>query len=90
MFFRSVIKELEGRKKFGFKVDDLKDEIWDMAKPTHPYALTLEDIIRCGRGDIIVSIMTDAKACYDYDKRESGDLEDDFEEVPEPPTSTSA
>jgi serine/threonine-protein phosphatase 2A regulatory subunit B'' len=89
LFFRSVIKELESRKKFGFKVDDLKDEIWDMAKPAHPYAVTLEDLIRCQRGDIIVSIMTDAKSCYDYDKRESGDLEDDFEEVPEQPASTS-
>ncbi len=89
MFFRSVIKELESRKKFGFKVDDLKDEIWDMAKPAHQYAVTLEDIIRCGRGDTVVGIMTDAKACYDYDKRESGELEDDFEEVPEAPTSSS-
>ena len=69
---RSVIQELESRQKYGFRVDDLKDEIWDMAKPELQYCITLSDLERCGRGDIIVSILIDAKACYDYDKRESG------------------
>jgi len=81
MFLRSVIKELEARQKLGFKADDLKDEVWDMSKPQLPFALTFNDLLRCGRGDIIVSILTDAKACYEYDKRESGDTEDDFEDT---------
>jgi serine/threonine-protein phosphatase 2A regulatory subunit B'' len=82
MFFRSIVKELEVRQKFGFKVDDLKDEIWDMSKPELPYCITFNDLIKCGRGDIIVSILTDAKACYEYDKRESGETEDDFDAQP--------
>ena len=41
MFFRAVIQLLENRDKSGFKVDDVKDELWDMAKPKLPYAITL-------------------------------------------------
>lgn len=33
MFFRDVIKKLESKEKFGFHVEDIKDEIWDMVKP---------------------------------------------------------
>lgn len=48
LFFRDVIKKLESREKFGFHVEDIKDEIFDMAKPKCPYALTLTDLIECG------------------------------------------
>lgn len=43
-----------------------------MAKPELPMAITLQDLIKCGQGDIIVSMLTDAKAFYEYDQRESG------------------
>jgi len=55
-------------------VEDVKDEIFDMAKPQVPHAITLLDMISCGQGDIIVSMLIDAKAFYDYDQRESGNL----------------
>ncbi len=29
------------KEKFGFNVEDVKDEIFDMAKPTTPFAITL-------------------------------------------------
>ena len=35
-------------------------------------AITLNDMIKCGQGDIIVSMMIDAKAFFDYDQRENG------------------
>ena len=34
--------------------------------------MTLEDLIACGQGDIIVGILIDARAFYEYDQRESG------------------
>ena len=68
MFFRAVIQLLENRDKSGFKVDDVKDELWDMAKPKLPYAITLQDLISCGVGDVIISMLTDAKAFYEYDQ----------------------
>lgn len=72
MFFRSIIQRLEIMEKTGFNVDDVKDEIFDMAKPELPMAITLNDLIKCGQGDIIISMLIDAKAFYDYDQRENG------------------
>ena len=43
-----------------------------MAKPKYPMPLTLEDLINCGQGNIIVSMLIVVKAFYDYDQRESG------------------
>lgn len=47
-----------------------------MAKPQLPLCITLQDLINCGVGDIIVSMLTDAKAFYEYDQRETGETED--------------
>lgn len=69
MFFRSVIQKLEVMDRGGFNVEDIKDEIFDMAKPELPMAITLQDLVKCGQGDIIVSMLIDAKAFYDYDQR---------------------
>jgi hypothetical protein len=52
----------------------VKDEIFDMAKPGTPFAITLQDLLNCGQGDIIISMLIDAKAFYEYDQRESGNL----------------
>ena len=40
-----------------------------MAKPKTPMALTLQDLQNCGQGDVIISMLIDAKAFYDYDQR---------------------
>ena len=62
-------------------VEDVKDEIFDMAKPQVAAGITLQDLINCGQGDIIVSMLIDAKAFYAYDQRESGNVleMDDYE-----------
>ena len=42
----------------------------------------MEDLIKCGVGDIIVKILIDAKGFYDYDQRETGGIsEEEFEEM---------
>jgi serine/threonine-protein phosphatase 2A regulatory subunit B'' len=41
MFFRPIVQKLEQKDKFGFNVEDVKDEIFDMAKPSVMYAITL-------------------------------------------------
>ncbi|CAD8060591.1 unnamed protein product [Paramecium primaurelia] len=82
MFFRPIIQKLEHKDKFGFNVEDVKDEIFDMAKPAISTAITLTDLQNCGQGDIIISMLIDAKAFYEYDQRESGQLleVEDYEE----------
>jgi len=67
---------LESRVQTDYKVDDLKDELWDMAKPSMLYCITLQDLVNCGVGDVIVSMLIDAKYFYDYDQRETGETED--------------
>lgn len=60
----------------------MKDEIFDMAKPKTPNAISYQDLLNCGQGDIIISMLIDAKGFYDYDQRESGNVieENEFEE----------
>lgn len=43
-------------------------------------AITLQDLIKCGQGDIIVSMLIDAKSFYDYDQRENGATLEVFDE----------
>lgn len=83
MFFRPIVQKLENKvyivymdmqDKFGFNVEDVKDEIFDMSKPATPFAITLQDLLNCGQGDIIISMLIDAKAFYEYDQRESGQI----------------
>jgi hypothetical protein len=53
-----------------------------MAKPALPHCIQLEDLIKCGVGDIIVKILIDAKGFYDYDQRETGGIsEEEFDEM---------
>lgn len=51
-----------------------------MAKPENFKAITLNDLIKCGQGDVIVGMMIDAKAFFDYDQRESGVTLETFDE----------
>jgi len=82
MYFRAVIDKLSQRIQNDYKVDDLKDELFDMARPSLPHCIQLEDLIKCGVGDIIVKILIDAKGFYDYDQRETGGItEEEFEEM---------
>ena len=51
MFFKEVLGKLtekNGEVEKDFNVEDIKDEIFDMAKPATPLAITLEDLINCG------------------------------------------
>lgn len=60
----------------------MKDELFDMAKPSLPHCIQLEDLVRCGVGDTIIKILIDAKGFYDYDQRETGGIsEEEFEEM---------
>lgn len=36
------------KDKLGFNVEDVKDEIFDMAKPAVSMAITLNDLLNCG------------------------------------------
>jgi len=53
-----------------------------MAKPSLPQCIQMEDLVKCGVGDIIIKILIDSKGFYDYDQRETGGIsEEEFEEM---------
>ena len=87
MFFKQVLQKLgekDPEAEKNFQIEDIKDEIFDMAKPEMDKGITLEDLINSGQGDMIVSILIDAKAFFDYDQRELGNtlsVEDEMEEM---------
>ena len=82
MFFRHIIKKLNNRNKLGYKVDDIKDEIWDMVKPKNQGYLTLEDVLASSNSDLILPILFDAKVFFDLEQKDYPCIEE-FEEIEE-------
>lgn len=52
------------------KFEDVKDEIFDMVKPEDPLRITLQDLVGCGHGGTVVSILTDLNGFWAYEDRE--------------------
>lgn len=69
-FFRAIQEQmrLHGQEPVSFQ--DVKDEIFDMVKPTDPLKITLEDLINCGKGDTVTSILIDLNDFWTYENRE--------------------
>jgi serine/threonine-protein phosphatase 2A regulatory subunit B'' len=80
MFYRQVIKKLANRAKDGYKIDDIKDELWDMIKPKNPNYITLQDVLNSTYSDTVLSLLIDAKAFYLHDQKENQYV-DEFEDI---------
>ncbi len=61
------LKQKDSEMEKSFKIEDIKDELFDMANPVNKKFITLNDLIKTGNGDTILSIIYDAKAFFDYD-----------------------
>jgi len=70
-FFRAIVKLLQTKKFDVASVDDVKDEIFDMAKSKTPGIITMDDLIQCRQGGTVLSMLIDAAAFWRYDNRES-------------------
>lgn len=76
VFYKAVynIKEVR-RMRAGATSDatpliiDVRDELFDMAKPKNPLQVTLEDLVACGLGDMFINVLTDADLFTIYDNR---------------------
>lgn len=42
-----------------------------MVKPKDPLRITLDDLVRCGCGDTVVTILTNVQGFWEYDNREA-------------------
>ena len=82
MFYRAVVKKLINRDQGEYRIDDIKDEIWDMIKPKNPNYITLQDVLNSSYSDLVLSLLIDAKAFYQHDKKEYPFIEE-FQELDE-------
>ena len=80
MFYRAVIKKLYNRDRGEYRIDDIKDEIWDMIGPKNPNYITLEDVLKSSYRDQVLSLLIDAKAFYQHDQKEQPFIEE-FTEI---------
>ena len=76
MFFKGVIKKLLNRNKGEYRIDDIKDELWDMIGPKNPHYITLEDVLNSKYSDTVISLLIDAKAFYQHDQKEMPYIEE--------------
>ena len=76
MFYKGVIKKLINREKGEYRIDDIKDEIWDMIGPKNPNYITLQDVLKSSYSDIVLSLLIDAKAFYQHDQKEMPYIEE--------------
>lgn len=80
-FFRAIPKLLQSKSPDIATVDDVKCEIFDMVKPKTPGIITLDDLIECGQGGTVLSMLIDAAAFWRYDNRESLMMEQDDDDL---------
>jgi len=82
-FFRAILSQIESKKCEPVSVDDVKDEIFDMAKAKETGTITLQDLLDCRQGGTVLAMLIDAAAFWRYDNRESLLLEpaDDDDEM---------
>lgn len=69
-FFRDIIKQMIKLNQDPVRYEDVKDEIFDMVRPKDPLKITLQDLIDCGTGDTVVSILIDLNGFWTYENRE--------------------
>ncbi|KAK2169605.1 hypothetical protein LSH36_8g01093 [Paralvinella palmiformis] len=69
-FFRAIQEQMRFHQQDLVSFDDVKNEIFDMVKPGDPYKITLSDLIKCGQGDTVISILIDMNSFWTYENRE--------------------
>ncbi|KAI0231719.1 Serine/threonine-protein phosphatase 2A regulatory subunit B'' subunit gamma [Lamellibrachia satsuma] len=69
-FFRAIQGQMRSHGQEPVAFDDVKNEIFDMVKPTDPLRITLQDLLRCGQGDTVTSILIDLNSFWTYENRE--------------------
>ncbi|TRY64227.1 hypothetical protein TCAL_14307 [Tigriopus californicus] len=69
-FFRDILQEMEKHNQELVQFEDVKDEIFDMVRPKDPFKITHQDLVQCGNGDTVISILIDLNGFWTYENRE--------------------
>lgn len=71
MFFDEVLRGIErANQAVDVTCDDVCDEIFDMVKPADPRFITVQDLIRCGVGDMVISMLIDTSEFLSFEQQE--------------------
>ncbi|KAI8812582.1 hypothetical protein BJ742DRAFT_25243 [Cladochytrium replicatum] len=76
-FFKAVNDKMLESGYEPVYVEDVTNEIFDMARPKNEDFITLEDLQKCGCGSTIITMLSDSRGFYLYDNRESIDPSSD-------------
>ncbi|WZZ38590.1 hypothetical protein YC2023_034849 [Brassica napus] len=79
--FRDVHQKWIEGGNYELCIEDVRDEIWDMVKPSDPLKITLDDLLGCKQGGTVASMLIDVRGFWAHDNRENLLQED--EEPPE-------
>lgn len=72
-FFKAIkvrLVQVDPSSEAEIRVEDVKDEVFDMARPADPNFITFADLLASGQGDVIMSLLVDFRAFFEYDQRE--------------------
>ena len=69
-FFRDIQEKLGTSSGISVSFDDVVHELFDIVRPANSDYITLEDLVRCGQGDIVLSIIIDLDGFWRYENRE--------------------
>ncbi|XP_014204516.1 serine/threonine-protein phosphatase 2A regulatory subunit B'' subunit gamma [Copidosoma floridanum] len=70
-FFRAIQEQMTVHGQEPICFEDVKDEIFDMVKPADPFKITLQDLLACGQGDTMISILIEFHGFWAYENREA-------------------
>ncbi|KAJ4908153.1 putative serine/threonine-protein phosphatase 2A regulatory subunit B'' subunit TON2 [Raphanus sativus] len=79
--FRDVHQKWIEGGNYELCIEDVRDEIWDMVKPSDPLKITLDDLLGCKQGGTVASMLIDVRGFWAHDNREN--LLQEEEEPPE-------
>ncbi|PIK41334.1 putative serine/threonine-protein phosphatase 2A regulatory subunit B'' subunit gamma [Apostichopus japonicus] len=69
-FFRAIQVQMQQHGQEPVSFADVKDEIFDMVRPSDPLHITLQDLIQSNHGETVVSILIDLNGFWTYENRE--------------------
>eukprot|EP00053_Salpingoeca_punica_P009195 m.82376 g.82376 ORF g.82376 m.82376 type:complete len:531 (-) comp14912_c0_seq2:234-1826(-) len=70
-FWRSMLQHPTMQAMPIVRPEDIVNEVFDMIKPENPGFITLQDLLKSGKGDTVVGILTDVNKFIAYENRES-------------------
>ncbi|KAG5628198.1 hypothetical protein H5410_013416 [Solanum commersonii] len=69
--FRDVHQKWIEGGNYELCIEDVRDEIWDMVKPSDSLRISLADLLSCKQGGTVASMLIDVRGFWAHDNREN-------------------